>query len=255
MDRTKLKNLIRRIAPLIGIAVFITVWAIAAAVVNDVILLPSPTQSVKAFFVLMVSPTFLRVVSATLLRAGGGFVLSLASAIICTIFSLLSKVVERALSPLIVIVRAVPTMSVILLMLLWINSDVNPALVGALISFPVLYSALMGSARGIDENLIEMSKVYKVPTLKKVTSLYIPCMVPMFSQQCASTASLNLKVVISGEVLASTAVSMGREMNLAAKVYFETPTLFAWTAVAVIFSFLGEMIIKGLFRLMPGGKS
>jgi len=43
------------------------------------------------------------------------------------------------------------------------------------------------------------------------------------------------------------------EMQIA-KVLIEIPMLFAWTAVAIILSFLLETAIKACFRLLPGGK-
>ena len=248
-------SLLKILSPLITLAAFLLAWFVLAKIIDVEILLPDPTKVLASFWELISnqSGNFYSAVWATLLRAGTGFLISFGLALVFVALSLVSAVVERAISPLVLIARATPTMSIILLALVWLNANLSPVLVGVLISFPALYSALMGCIRGVDPALIEMAKVYKVGFFSRITKLYVPCVVPSFSEQCASITSLNLKVVIAGEVLAQSTISMGLEMQLA-KVMLEMPDLFAWTAVAIILSFAAEWCVKRLFRLLPGGR-
>lgn len=250
------EKILKILSPIIALVAFLLVWFVLAIVVGVELLLPSPTSVFNGLITLLAGGEqgrFYLAVISTLGRALVGFVISLLLACVFTVISLVSDIARRAIEPLIVIARATPTMSIILLALVWLNSNLSPVLVGVLISFPALYSALIGGINSVDPDLIEMCKVYKVGLRRRITSLYVPCVVPSFSEQCASVASLNLKVVIAGEVLAQTSISMGLEMQLT-KVMLDTPMLFAWTVVAILVSFVLEIVIKRLFRLLPGGR-
>lgn len=252
--QVKRKSLKKIAYPAVSLATFIAVWFIVAKILNVEVLIPTPTAVLGSLINLVSSGNFYLAVLGTLGRTVVGYLISMVIALCFTAIALLSKGAERAISPLVLIARATPTMSIILLALVWLNANLSPILVGVLITFPALYSALLGGIRSVDEGLLQMSKVYNVPLKKRIRYLYVPSVVPSFAEQSASCASLNVKVVIAGEVLAQTSGSIGIEMQLS-RIFIETPTLLAWTCVAILLSFCFEVLIKRLFKLLPGGRA
>ena len=237
MDKKRiLENVI---APISGLALFIILWCVAAAAVGKSILLPSPTETVSGFFSLLSERTFYLAVGKTLGRTLIGFLLAFSLA---SIFALLSKAFfffRKAFAPITVIIRVLPTISIILLVLIWIKSRFAPFVITFIVLFPMLYTTILNAADGVDPGLVEMSKVYGLSLGKKVRSLYLPAMIPSILTGISLTLSFSVKLTVAAEVLASAQDSMGRYMSQAS-AYIETPMLLAWTLAAILLGFLLE---------------
>ena len=73
--------------------------------------------------------------------------------------------------------------------------------------------------------------------------MYIPQALPSVFTSIKSSIGLNLKIIISAEVLAQTADSMGIYMQLA-KINLDTAILLAWTIVAIVIGGIIEGIVS-----------
>ena len=238
------KNLIY---PILGAAAFILLWLIAAAAIGAEIILPAPDRAAVALFELLKSGAFWVDLAGTLDRSLKSFFLSFLLALALAAASALSRPLRRFLSPWIVILRSVPTISVILISLLWLKSSLAPIFIAFLITFPNMYSAIYGAIEGVDPGLVEMSRLYKVRRRDMVTRLYIPSILPAVFTSARSNISLNLKIIIASEVLAQTRESVGMAMQLS-KIYLDTPMLMAWTAAAIVLAALLELAVEGVKR-------
>ena len=68
---------------------------------------------------------------------------------------------------------------------------------------------------------------------------------PYFLAACTTGLGFAWKSGIAAEVICRPGLSIGRQLQ-DAKIYLETPEVFAWTATVVVLSILLE---KGLLRL------
>jgi NitT/TauT family transport system permease protein len=236
------------IYPVTAIAVFTALWFAASVAADREYILPSPYSSVKSLVALLSQGVFWQAGGATLFRSLLSFTAAFIAAVALAALSAVSEPVKRLLSPIIVILRAVPTISVILISLIWLKSAVAPMLISFLIVFPAIYAAVLGAILSADKGLIEMCRVYGVSKRDTVTKFYIPSVLPALFTSAKSNISLNLKIIIASEVLANTRISMGFEMQLS-KLYLETPALFAWTIAAVIMAFLLEKAVDIIRKL------
>lgn len=143
------------------------------------------------------------------------------------------------LSPLVSVMRSLPTMAVILIILVWTTPVQAPVAVAFLALFPLLYSGIFSALKQVDGKLVEMSKIYRVPIRKQIFGLYLPSAAPYVLREAAAALSFSLKLTVSAEVLANTYQSIGGMMQ-EAKIYVEVPALFALTALVVIAGFLLE---------------
>lgn len=247
MNKAKLKSIIVRFSPLITVGVFILIWYIAAIAVDIELILPRPALVFKELLALISGKTFWTAVGGTLSRSFTGFAISFALAMILAVAGFAIKPIHRAFSPLVIISRAIPTMSVILLSLIWLTSQTSPILISSLIMFPMFYSDFYSALNNIDKGVIDMAKLYKVGAKDIVTRLYIPNILPSVLDSVRSGISFNVKIVIAAEVLAQTRQSMGISMQIS-RVMLDTASLLAWTAVAVAISYALELIVELIKR-------
>ena len=78
--------------------------------------------------------------------------------------------------------------------------------------------------------------------MKKVLKIYVPSIIPYFNAACRSAFGMAWKAGIAAEVLAVPKQAIGTEIYFS-KQWFETPTLFAWTVVIIILSFIIEKVL------------
>lgn len=244
------KRLIYNIlAPIAGCVVFIAVWFAVAAAIGKSIILPSPADTLISFFDLLGQGGFYLAVLRTLGRTLLSFIIAFILACLLAFCSIKSEFFKKAFAPLAVIVRVLPTISVILLVLIWFKSAVAPYVITFIVIFPMLYTTVLDAAENVDPNLIEMCEAYKVSKRRQLLYLYIPDMLPSVLTGISITLSFSVKLTIAAEVLASTQRSMGRYMSQAS-AYIETSTLLAWTLAAIILGFLLEGLVLLLKKLL-----
>jgi ABC-type nitrate/sulfonate/bicarbonate transport system permease component len=112
-----------------------------------------------------------------------------------------------------------------------------------------MYSGFFSAITGVDKELIEMSRTYKVPIKNRIFQLYLPQIMPSALDNMQSSISFTVKVIISAEVIAQTRTSMGIMMQLA-RGYLETAELLAWTLAAIALSYLLELVVYGIKKLV-----
>lgn len=248
MKDNKLKKYGNIIYPCIAAAAMLLLWFAAAAIIDKPLLLPTPAETVSELLLLLKSPLYWKAVSGTAGRSLLSFLIAVFSAAASSAAARFAPALEKLLDPVVTVLRAVPTMSIILITLIWLSSSVSPMLIAFLITFPILYQNFLAALKGVDGRLIEMCKVFKVSKSETVKSLYFPAVLPAALATVKSTVSLSLKVTIASEVMAQTRLSMGVYMQQST-IFFETGRLLAWTVSAVLLSYLLELAVAGVEKL------
>ncbi len=223
-------------------------WLIAFFCVGNPLLMPSPWKCFEKFGELLSSKSFWNGFSATCLRALSAFAFSALIALVLAVISYLLPSFRAFLTPLVAFMRALPTVAVILIILVFLTPDGAPVAVACLALFPMLYSSSLAAFLGVDGKLIEVCKVYRVPLRKRIFSLYLPYVSPYLIREGATGLSFSLKLTVSAEVLANTFKSVGGMMQ-ESKIYLEIPTLFALTLFVVFVGLLVELVGGGLAAL------
>ena len=228
--------------PVLALGIILAVWATAAAIKGNPLVLPMPGEVLESFFTLGASEGFWRAVGMSLLRTLICFMISLAAAAVLAVLAALWKPVHKTLAPVVGFLRAAPTVAVILVLYAFMPGRMLAVAVGFLIAFPLLYAELYAALAGVDPELAEMAKVYRVHRSDIVTHLYLPAAADSLLASGGAALSLTLKVVVAAEILTSVAGSIGSEIKQASQI-FEVTELFAWTLVAIVFSLALEGVI------------
>lgn len=219
------------------------VWWIAALAIDASLILPSPSESLRAFFAYFREASFWRAIGNTMWRSLYSFVFSFVAAIVLALLAKRYRYARKLIDPFVAFIRSVPTMSVILILIIWLNPKIAPAVVAIIVIFPTLYSSFVAAVEAVDPKLVAMSAVYHVSKKDRIIKLYLPNMTPGLFEGSASGFSLNIKLVIAAEALAHTTASIGSMMNFS-QALLETQELFALTIAAVLLSVLCEWAIR-----------
>ena len=239
----KQDKLLNALLPFLTVAVIFGLWGLAAAKVDSEYVLPTVGDTFAALWELLKSAEFYRAYFGTLLRSIFAFAIAFSLAFIAAFVAYKCDKAKRALKPLIVIIRALPTIAVVLLLVLWTSSFVAPVIVTFLVVFPTLYNNLYAALCGIDKDLNEMCKVFGVSNKKRLTKVVFPQIAPEFITSAGAGLTLNLKLMVAAEVLAQTARSMGYLLNTS-KIYFEISTMLALVLITVITGLIIEFLFS-----------
>lgn len=214
------------------VGVFALVWTVAYKAVKNEYILPSLADILRATGRLFTEKFFYSAFWNSFLRVLWVFALSFVCALLCAVIAKLFPLFEKILAPIVTALRALPTMAIILILLIWSTPKDAPVIVAFLALFPMLYTGIFAALSTVDEGLVQMCKTYCVPLRKQIFQMYLPASLPYVLREAAGGISFGLKLIVSAEILANTYVGIGGMLQLS-KIYMETPRMFALTLLVI----------------------
>ena len=225
--------------------------ALAAAVPGGGLLLASPVQAALRLFQLLPSAAFWQAAGNSSLRIFGGFLLSCALAALLAALAAGRPWLRDLLAPPVAAVKAVPVASFIILALVWLDSRSLSLFISALMVFPPVYLNVLEGLCRTDRKLLELARVYRIPLRRRIWGIYVPQVLPYFRSAASLGLGLCWKAGVAAEIIGLPAGSMGERLYTA-KIYYQTPDLFAWTAAIVAVSALFERLFLRLVDAAAG---
>ena len=239
----KVKRALRKAFPLIF---WLLVWAACYRAVGQDLLLASPLQVVRRFAFMAEAP-FWRCVGMSLWRTAAAYMLGVIIACALAVACHLSKLLDEVISPALLVVRATPVASFIILALVWLSSSNVPILAGVLMVVPVVFANVREGITSTDPQLLEMAKLFGWSRLKTWRRVVIPTVLPTFVAACQACVGLCFKATIAAEVIGVPKNAIGTQLYTS-KIYLETDNLLAWTLVVIILSLVIERLLKAAFE-------
>lgn len=222
--------------PLIGVGVFLGLWAILAPTVETSLgALPGPGDVWEAFKGLMGEYSAARVAAAEAVAAGSsysgpptfidqiftslqtvalGFILATLAAVPLGLIAGLSKRINAAINPLIQIMRPISPLAWLPIVTMVVSSAINSddpmlpksfvisAIVVMLCSlWPTLINTAVGTA-SIDKDLLNVGRVLRLGWFAKLTRLVLPSALPYIFTGMRLSLGVGWMVLIAAEMLA-----------------------------------------------------
>ncbi len=237
-----------------GFAFLWIVWVIAYYCVRNELLFPSVGDTLSSVGELLftggeLTRAFWRAFGATFLRTFLSFLVSFSCGALLAALAVSFRGVRAFLSPVVSVLRTYPTLAIVPFLIRWTSPSFAPVVVSVLVLFPAVYASALACFSDGVARYGDFAKAYRIGRAKRVFGLYLPVSLPTLLTEGGATFSMGLKIIVSGEVLASTAESLGGMMQ-DAQIYFAVSRLFALTIVTVLLGFVLEgacVLAKKLF--------
>lgn len=240
ISTTSRKNKKRKIR-LWAVAVWLLVWQAVSVSIGQEILLVSPVVVLKRLFELVQTRELWYSFLFSLIRILGGFLLAMVTGVLMAGLSYRFKRIRELLAPAVLTIKAIPVASFVILVLIWVPSENLSVVISFLMVFPVIYTNVLNGIESMDQKLLEMAEVFELSARTRIRYIYVSQVLPFFRAGCSLGLGLCWKAGVAAEVIGLPDKSIGEQLYNA-KVYLNTPDLFAWTIVIVLISLLFEKL-------------
>lgn len=224
-----------------AVVFWLLIWQGASSAVGQEILLVSPVSVLKRLLELGARGDFWASIGFSMLRIIGGFLAAMVLGILLGGLSARCRPVREFLAPAVVTVKAIPVASFVILVLIWVSSRNLSVVISFLMVFPVIYTNILEGIGSTDKKLLEMAQVFQLSSLRKIRYIYVSQVLPFFQAGCSIALGLCWKAGVAAEVIGIPDGSIGEKLYKA-KVYLDTPDLFAWTLVIILVSLIFEKV-------------
>lgn len=236
-------KLLKKISNAILVAIFwLGVWHLCALWVDSDLLIAAPMSVFKILCKKISTFSFWQTIFYTFMRIIIGFlfaiIIAIPMAILCEKFS----TIKLLFSPIISIIRSTPVASFILFLLVWCKNKNVPIIIVFLMVMPLIWTNITQGIQNTDKKLLEMARVFKFSQIKTIKYIYLPGIKPYFISSILSGVGLAWKSGVAAEVLCTPNNAIGTQIHNA-KIYLETPELFAWTITVIFISLIIETTV------------
>lgn len=238
---------IQRFSTIIFIILFIVLWYFLS-LGRKTLLFPTPLEVLQSLITIVTGPAFTSTVVNTVKAVFISFAAAFIPALILGIFSKFIPFLHRVMENVSGIIRSVPSAAIILMALLLLPVSVTPVVICFFVVFPVLYTNIVEGLVGVDPQLLEMARIYRVPEGKIVRHIYIPSLKPFIIAGSRSALGLNFKIMVTAEVFNFVNHNtIGAQMYMH-KIQIDLAGIISWTLVVITISLLFDWILKKLFE-------
>ena len=234
-----MKKLNKRIWPII---IWIILWEVLSIVVGKDILLTGPLKTVKCALFILKTPVYWHSIFFTFARIGYGFFLAVIAGILFAILATHYGYIKEFLAPFVFTIKTIPVASFIILVLIWFSSRSLSIVISFLMGFPIIYTNMLEGISQRNIKMQELARVFKIPALRRIRYIDLGELLPYFTAGCKVASGLCWKAGIAAEVIGMPPRSIGEQLQQA-KVYLDTPNLFAWTLIIIGISLLFEKVV------------
>ncbi len=230
-----------------AIVIFLLLWQGAALLLQDEIL-PSPLLVLSTLYDTMASGELAEHMSMTLLRVFAAFVIALGVGSVFGILMGRSQRVNAALDGLLVLGLNIPALVVIFLCYIWFGlTEIAAILAVAINKIPNTAVTLREGARAIDNELMQVAKVFRLSRRQTLFKVFLPQLYPYLMAAARSGLALVWKIVLVVELLGR---SSGVGFMLGTYFqYFDIASILAYTiAFAAIIMSIELLLLDRLDR-------
>ena len=220
---------------------WLLVWQCTSTMINSTIILVSPLLVLETLSHLIVTLDFWCSIVSSLTRISMGFFFALSTGVLLAFLSACYRPIRALIAPAMLTIKSVPVASFIILVLTCFPSQYLATIISFLIVLPVIYTNILQGIGETDTQLLEMSQIFCISPWRQLRYIYLPQIFPYLQSSCAISLGMAWKSGIAAEVIGMPDGSIGEQLQQA-KVYLNTPDIFAWTMVIVVISMICEKI-------------
>ncbi|MFG2819248.1 ABC transporter permease [Kitasatospora sp. NPDC048365] len=253
----------RRLAPgprrpyarLVGPLVLLAIWAGASAAgLLDPRILPAPWSVLDTGAHLWAEGTLRTDLGTSLWRAAQGFAIGLTAGVLLALTAGLSRIGEALIDGTVQVNRAVPTLGLIPLFILWLGiGEAFKVVIIAIVVYIPVYLNLHAALAGIDARYVELAEVLRLGRWRFVRQVVIPGALPGFfvGLRLAVTGSW-LSLVVLEQINATNGLGY---MMFQAQNYGQTQVIVLGLLIYGVFGFTSDSAVRLLERRVLAWRS
>ena len=231
----------------LGLFIMLAAWEAGARDLAG-IAVASPAQTWEALFRLVGQGEFLRdhlAVSLGRVVAGLGAGVILGAA--CGVLAGAQPALRWLLAPMRWALTSVPGVVVVMIAMLWLGmGDAMAVFIVAAMTTPVIYVSVSESLSGVDPDLLEMARLFRLPPLSRLWNLYAMAMAgPLLSGAILALGGA-IRVVVLAEALGANQ-GLGHRLALA-RTNLDASELYALALLCMGVVGVVELAILGPVR-------
>ena len=230
---------------LLSLITLLALWQVAATLVADPGLLPTPLATLQAGYAELVHGELLFHVAITLARVAVAFALAMLIGSAIGIVLGRSPVLDQIFSGWLIIGLNLPALVTMVLCYVWFGlTEVAAILAVTINKVPTIAAIVREGTRALDRPLFEMTQVFGVKPTRVLTRVILPQLAPSLMAAARAGLALTWKIVLVVELL-------GRPNG----VGFQIRTFFNYFDIASILAyslaFIAAVIAIEAFLLQP----
>ncbi len=225
----------------LGVLLLLLLWQIASLSMHE-IMIASPLQAFSALWTMLFKVNFWEACGVTAQRISLGIVLGSLIGFVLGVIAGLNENIKNLLEPTRWMIMSISPVIVVSIAMMWfgMGSEMVVSIASFLLS-PIVYVNTIKGIEMIDENIIEMANVYNFSVLQKLRHIYIPALVGPLSAAMTIVITAGMRMIVLAEVLGTNS-GIGYEFSFA-KTDMNTPEVFAWVIVTLVFVGIAEYLI------------
>lgn len=230
------------------------IWQLVALRVNDP-LLPSPTAVLASLFHHLTAGELLHHLGVTLLRVAASFVIAMVVGVAVGVWMGRSVLANNLLDSFLVLMLNLPALVAAILCFIWIGLNETAAIIAVAINkIPTVITNIREGARALDQQLLQVGEVYRVPRMTVLRRIVLPQLYPYIMASARSGLALIWKIVLVIELL-------GRSDGIGFQLgtffqFFDLTSILAYTAAFAAVVFVIEaLLLRPLDRKLNGWRA
>lgn len=235
-----MKSLWRSLA---GIIIFLALWQALALLLDRSIIVPTPEETLRLLLHLLTQAGTLAASLQTVWKVLLALTLVLLLGLPAGLLIGLVQALYDMSRPIILVIQAVPVISWLSLVLFtWGRNWQGPVLIAFISLLPVAILTTVSGVRNLDQKLLEMARLYKVPTKRVLRDIYLGSLLPFIVAIVDVSLGQAWKVILVAEYLCGDS-GLGLRI-FDARSFVDTPAVYAFTLLAVLLGITTERLIK-----------
>lgn len=228
-------------------AFWLAVWAFAAALVAQPLILPGPGAVALALLRLVCDGGTWAILAGSGARILGGLALAAVCGGVLAGISSRSRAFARLVAPALSFVKATPVACVVVLLLIWLGSARVSIAAVFLMALPGVYFSLVEGLAQVNKPLEQMFRLHGVRGWRLFCAHTWREVLPFVLSCAQAVIGMSWKAGVAAELIGMAVGTVG-ECIYQAKLLIETADLLAWTVLVVAASWTCERVLVWLLR-------
>nr|WP_296769354.1 ABC transporter permease [Rhodococcus sp. (in: high G+C Gram-positive bacteria)] len=237
-----------RWAPIAGPVLIVALWSISSAYeLVDTRMLPAPWTIARTFVDLWTTGTLRGDILTSLQRAAIGFAFGLVFAVVLALFAGLTRVGDTLIDGTVQIKRAIPTLGLIPLLILWLGiGESFKIVIIALSVFVPIYINLVAALQGIDHRYVELAQVLRLSRAHFIRQVVFPGALPGFFVGLRLAVNISwLSLVVLEQINATSGLGY---MMFQAQNYGQMDVIVVGLVIYGVFGFITDAVLRIIER-------